>query len=143
MTHFQIIIDTNVVVAALRSKHGASNALLQQLNDPRLTLHVSNALLLEYDEVLHREHVALGLSERQMSDLLDGFCHLAVKHYELFLWRPAARDPDDDFLIDLAVAARATHLITHNLRDLETAGKRFGISVVTPGQFLAILRTDE
>lgn len=50
------------------------------------------------------------------------------------------RDPDDDFLLDLAVTARATHLVTHNVRDLEAA-RRFGINVVTPGQFLDILRT--
>lgn len=63
-----------------------------------------------------------------------------MKHYVSFLWRPAMRDPDDDFLLDLAVTARATHLVTHNVRDLEAA-RRFGINVVTPGQFLDILRT--
>lgn len=140
MPRFDIIIDTNVLIAALRSKQGASNELLQRLNDPRITLHVSNTLLFEYDEVLRREQTACGLAEGQISDLLDGFCRLGVKHYVSFLWRPSARDPDDDFLVDLAVAARATHLITYNVRDL-TAALRFGINVVTPAEFLGILRT--
>ena len=140
MQRFDIIIDTNVVLAAQRSKRGASNELLQLLCDPRITLHVSNTLLLEYDEVLHREQATHSLADSQIDDLLDGFCRLGVKHYVSFLWRPSAHDPDDDFLVDLAVVARATHLVTHNLRDL-AAARRFGINVVTPGEFLGILRT--
>ena len=140
MQHFDVIVDTNVVVAAQRSRRGASNELLQRLNDPRITLHVSNTLLFEFDEVLHREQSVLGLTEQQITHLLDGFCRVGVKHHVSFLWRSAARDPDDDFLLDLAVAARATHIVTHNVRDL-AAARHFGINVVTPAQFLDILRT--
>lgn len=138
MPQFGIILDTNVVVGAQRSRRGASNELLRRLNDPRITLHVSNTLLFEYEEVLRRQQADIGLSEQQIVDLLDGLCQQSVKHYVAFLWRPASRDPDDDFLLDLAVAARATHVVTHNIADLE-ALRRFGINVVTPGQFLAIL----
>ncbi len=125
MQHFDIIVDTNVMIAAQRSRHGASNELLQRLSDPQITLHVSNTLLFEYDEIFHREQASIGLTEHQIADLLDGFCRLGVKHYVSFLWRPAARDPDDDFLLDLAVTARATHIVTHNVRDLEVA-RQFG-----------------
>src|SRR5688572_11182596 len=135
MPRFDIVVDTNIVIAARRSRRGASNELLQRLHDPRITLHVSNTLLFEYDEILHREQASIGLTEQQITDLLDGFCRLGAKHYVSFLWRPVTRDPDDDFLLDLAVTARATHIVTHNVRDLEPA-RRFGINVVTPGQFL-------
>lgn len=50
--------------------------MLQRLHDPRVTLHVSNTLLFEYDEVLHREQAAIGLTEQQIADLLDGFAGL-------------------------------------------------------------------
>jgi putative PIN family toxin of toxin-antitoxin system len=140
MHRFDIVVDTNVVIAAQRSRRGASNELLQRLHDPRITLPVSNTLLFECDEILHREQAGIGLTEQQIADLLDGFCRIGVKHYLSFLWRPATRDPDDDFLLDLAVTARATHVVTHNVRDLEAA-RPFGINVVTPGQFLDILRT--
>jgi putative PIN family toxin of toxin-antitoxin system len=140
MQRFDIVVDTNVVIAAQRSRRGASNELLRRLNDPRIALHVSNTLLFEYDEILHREQAVIGLTDQQISDLLDGFCSFGVKHYISFLWRPVLRDPDDDFLLDLAATARATHIVTHNVRDLAAAGQ-FGINVVTPAQFLGILRT--
>ena len=140
MQKFDVIIDTNVVVAAFRSRRGASNELLQRLNDPSVTLHVSNALLFEYEEVLRRDQAALGLTTQQIDDLLDGFCELAEKHYVSFFWRAVPGDPEDDFLVDLAVAARVTHLITHNLAHLQSA-RAFGINVVTPAQFLTILRS--
>jgi len=139
LKHFDIIFDTNVLVAGLRSKRGASNELMQRLNDPCLTVHVSNTLLFEYEEVLRRNQAVLGMSGADIGALLDGFCRLGVKHFTPFLWRPAVRDPDDDFLVDLAVAARATHLITHNLADFRTS-QRWGINVLAPADFLAILR---
>jgi len=107
--------------------------------NPPVTLHVSNALLFEYEEVLHREQAILGLTNQQIDDLLNGFCGLGEKHYVSFFWRAVPSDPDDDFMVDLAVAARVTHLITHNLAHLQSA-RAFGINVVTPGHFLDILR---
>lgn len=71
MHQFDIIVDTNVVIAAQRSRRGASNELLQRLSDPRVTLHVSNTLLFEYDEILRREQASIGLTEQQIADLWD------------------------------------------------------------------------
>ena len=139
MKPFQIVLDTNVLISGLRSKRGAANALLQRLNDPRLKLHVSNALLLEYEELLRREQARLGLADVDVESLLDGFCTIGVQHYVSFVWRPTARDADDDFLVDLAVAAHADFVVTFNVRDLQPIEK-YGIKVVTPQQILEILR---
>lgn len=136
---YRIVLDTNVVIGALRSVRGASNALLNRLDDPRIETHVSNALLFEYEELLRREQAALGLAEADLAALLDGFCAGGVRHFVHFTWRPLSNDPDDDFLADLAIAARVDFVITHNLRDLAPL-QEFGISVVTPGQFLGILK---
>lgn len=136
---YRIVLDTNVVICALRSVRGASNALLNRLDDPRIETHVSNALLFEYEELLRREQATLGLAEADLAALLDGFCAGGVRHFVHFTWRPLANDPDDDFLADLAIAARADFVVTHNLRDLSPL-REFGISVVTPGQFLGILK---
>lgn len=139
MKPFQIVLDTNVLISGLRSKRGASNALLQLLNDPRLKLHVSNALLFEYEQLLRREQTTLGLTDERIEALLDGFCTFGVQHHVSFIWRPTARDTDDDFLVDLAIAAHADFLVTFNVSDLQPV-ESYGIKVVTPKRMLEILR---
>jgi putative PIN family toxin of toxin-antitoxin system len=139
MKQLQIVVDTSVVIAAMRSKKGVSSAFLRLLNDSRVKFHISNALLLEYEEVLRREQAALDLTDQDIDDLLDGFCALGEKHYRLFTWRPVSIDPDDDFVLDLALSARVDYLVAYNLRDLQFV-KQYGIVVVTPWQVLNILR---
>lgn len=135
MKPYQIVLDTNVLLTGLRSRRGASYKLLTMLNDDRCQLNVSTALVFEYEEVLKRERVQLGLSLEDIDALLDGICAIANKRDIFYLWRPVAIDPDDDFLLDLAVESQADFLITYNQRDLQPA-ERFGIKVVSPKQFL-------
>lgn len=132
---YQIVVDTNVLLAGLRSQRGASYKLLTMLNDSRWQVNVSTTLIFEYEEVLKREREQLGLSIKDIDNLLDGICNIANKRSIFYLWRPAARDADDDFLIDLAVESQADFIITFNQRDLQEA-KKFGIKVVKPKQFL-------
>jgi putative PIN family toxin of toxin-antitoxin system len=139
MKPLQLVMDTSVLIAGLRSKRGASQAVLRLLNDPRIKFHVSNALLFEYEEVLRREQAALGLTDEDIENVLDGFCALTEKHYRLFVLRPTSRDPDDDFLVDLAVSAGVDYLVTHNTCDLHPV-ERYGIKVVTPKQVLEKLK---
>ena len=133
---YQVVIDTNVLYAGLRSKRGASYQLLLRLNSPKWQVNLSVAAVLEYEEVLHRYHQTLGLAPSDIRLLLDGWCAIARLHDIFYSWRPQSRDPDDDFLIDLAVRAQADFIISYNQRDLQPAASRFGIAVVTPKQFL-------
>lgn len=135
---YQIVVDTNILIAGLRSKQGASYKLLTLLNDRRWQLNISIALIFEYEEVLNRNMESLGLNQQKIDVLLDGLCAIA-NHREIFyLWRPLASDPDDDFLLELAIEARADFIITYNRRDLEQA-IRFGIQVLTPKAFLELV----
>ena len=52
-----------------------------------------------------------------------------------FLWRPFSKDPKDDMVLELAVAAECEYLVTFNEKDFEGA-ERFGIKVVEPKEFL-------
>jgi len=135
MKPYQIVVDTNVLIAGLRSQRGASYKLLSMLNDERWQLNVSTALILEYEEVLKRERVQLSLSLEDIDDILDGLCAIANKRNIFYLWRPTARDPDDEFLVDLAVRTQADFIITYNKRDLQKA-EEFGITLVTAKEFL-------
>ena len=133
---YQIVMDTNVLVAGLRSRRGASYKLLSMLNDNRWQLNISTTLVFEYEEVLKRERVQLGLSLEDINDLIDGICAISNKRSIFYLWRPVASDPDDDFLVDLAVEAQAD-FITYNQRDLQPV-ERFGIAAMSPKQFLQL-----
>jgi len=71
------------------------------------------------------------LNIEDVNDLLDGICAIANQRNIFYLWRPITSDPDDDFLIDLAIELQANFIITYNLRDLRSA-EGFGIKVITP-----------
>ncbi len=135
-----MVIDTNVLIAALRSRRGASYELLRQVGDPRWRLHCSTALLLEYEEVARRQTAELWAEPERVEEVLDYLAANAEEHAISFRWRPLLADPDDDFLMELAMNAGARYIVTHNVKDFAGV-ERFGIEVVTPAQMLQKLRT--
>jgi putative PIN family toxin of toxin-antitoxin system len=133
-----IVIDTNVVIAALRSKKGASFKLLSLVGTKRFITHDSVALVLEYEDVIQRYRVELGLSQDDVSDLVDSLCALAKHHKIYFLWRPSLHDANDELILELAVSAQCDYIVTYNLSDFKGVEK-FGVKAVTPGAFLRII----
>ena len=101
----QIILDTNILVAAFRSKRGAANLLLDKLDDSRWQVNVSTALLLEYEDVLKRPEMKDFISKSDVDVFLDGLCTIAEFNDIFYLWRLLAKDPNDAFILELAVAS--------------------------------------
>ena len=132
------MLDTDVLVAALRSPRGASRALLQRLRAGRLVAVVSVALMLEYEAVLTRveQLAAIGLSRREMEALLDGLAALVEPVTPHFLWRPQLRDVDDEMVLAAAVAGGCDAIVTFNTRDFLPAATRFGLGVLVPADAL-------
>ncbi len=128
----RIVLDTNVLLSALRSSLGASFRLLSMLGRARFTLQISAPLVAEYEAVLKRGQ--LSLSESQIDDVIDFICAHSEHHQIFYLWRPVLKDPDDDFLLELAVKAQA-RIVTWNLGDFKKASA-FGIDVISPKQLL-------
>jgi putative PIN family toxin of toxin-antitoxin system len=131
----RIVIDTNVFIAALRSRRGASYRLLEMAGDARWEVNMSVALALEYEAIGKREANRLGISASAIDDIVDVLCKTSRHHAVHFRLRPELSDPDDEFVLELAFVARCDFIVTHNVRHLRVA-KRFGIGVVTPGEFL-------
>ena len=134
----RVVLDTSLLVAAARSKGGASHALLSRMPDIRFQPVVSVPLFLEYRAVLLRPENLLQRSPAQAEGFLDFL--LSASHLQeiFFHWRPALPDPDDDLILELAVAAGCRYVVTHNLRDFRGTEK-WGITAVTPGDFLKVI----
>lgn len=130
----KVVLDTNVIVAAMRSPTGASAALLMAARRGEINIVANVALALEYEATCSRaEHVlASGLSAHQVSIFLDAVVAMAEPVETHFLWRPLLRDPADEFVLEAAANGRAAAIITFNQRDFGTVPLQFGVEVLSP-----------
>ena len=111
----RIVLDTNVVVSAMRSRKGASYRLLRELGgDSLFRISVSVPLAMEYEMALKR---VPGLSQADAEKLVDFLCEVGEKREIYFLWRPLLRDPKDEMVLEVAVEAEVDCIVTHNVRD--------------------------
>jgi putative PIN family toxin of toxin-antitoxin system len=131
----RVVVDTNVVVAGLRSRRGVAFRLLSEIGKGRFDIALSVPLVLEYEDVLLRPQAGK-LGQADVDAILDYFCRVAHLQQIFFLWRPFLTDPKDDMLLELAVAARCQSIVTYNVRDF-AGTEMFGISVLEPGPFLS------
>jgi putative PIN family toxin of toxin-antitoxin system len=137
------VFDTNVVVAGLRSRRGASHELLRLVATGSIRLHISVALALEYEEVLKRPGLLPGIGEAEIDGFLDdlfGLATLERSMLKLPSLRDSVPDPDDESVLELAAASNAV-VVTHNVRHFAGAD-RLGVIVLTPDRFLKLLRGD-
>jgi len=134
----RVVLDTTVLVAAARSRNGASHALLSLLPDSRLEPVVSVPVFIEYPAALLRPENLCGRTPLQAEAFLDSL--LAMSHIQeiFFNWRPALPDPNDDMILELAVAANCLYIVTHNLRDFR-GSVTWGIAAISPGDFLRLI----
>src|SRR5271163_4620682 len=137
----RVVLDTSVLVAGLRSQTGASWAVLEAARQGQFRVAASQALFLEYEQVLRRaEH---GLPEPVVNKLLENLAELVHPVEIYFRWRPQLPDADDEMIFEAAVNAQANAIVTHNRRDFESAARRFGIHVWSPASLLWALRKEE
>ena len=135
---YQVVIDTNVLVAAMLSNRGASHRLLRLVGDRRWRINLSVPLVLEYEQTLRRVCTGGDLTGSDIDSVIHFLCAYANLRPIFFLWRPFLPDPKDDFILELAVESRADFLVTFNTRDFVGAD-RFGVRVISPREFLAII----
>ena len=137
----RIVIDTSVLVSAARSRQGASFALVSSLPNLRFEFALSVALYTEWQAVLTRpEHLPPGLRVEDVLAYLRYLTSIAHLQDVYYLWRPFLRDPDDDMVLECAVASSSQYLVTHNIRDFQRIDE-LGIAPITPAAFLDLLRS--
>jgi putative PIN family toxin of toxin-antitoxin system len=139
----RFVLDTDVVVAAMRSPTGASAAIVRAARRKKVTLLLSVALAMEYEAVCRRpEHrMEAGLSSRQVEIFLDAVIALSEPVHTHFLWRPQLRDPNDEMVLEAAVNGQADAVVTFNLRDYGTAASQFGVEVLLPREAITRIRS--
>jgi putative PIN family toxin of toxin-antitoxin system len=131
----RIIIDTNVLISALRSRNGASFKVVSMIGTEKFELCISVPLIFEYESVAKRDSRAFGLRYSDIDDILDYICSVAEHRKIHFLWRPVLRDPHDDMVLELAVESEADYVVTHNIKDY-VGIRAFGIIALSPKEFL-------
>ena len=133
------VLDTSVLVAGLRSNRGASFQILRAIRAGDICVAVSVALVLEYESVVLRPGLIPRFAADELGRIVDGLCQLADHQQVYFAWRPFLSDPDDDLILELAVAASATFVITHNISDFRGSDS-MRVRAITPATTLDIIR---
>lgn len=138
----RLVLDTDVIVAAIRSPTGASAALLRAARSGKVKLLASVPLFIEYEAVcLRDEHrKAAGLTAPKIQQFLDALASLVEPVTPYYVWRPQLRDPDDEMVLEAAVSGSANVLVTFNVKDYGQAPERFGLEALTPAMTLRKLK---
>ena len=135
MRVINIVIDTNVLISALKSKRGAAYKLLNSLVDDAFKPNISVPLFVEYESVAKRSGMVAGLTEQEIDAILDYILSKSNIREIFYLWRPCLKDPKDDLVLEVAVESQSKYIVTFNKRDFVGAEK-FGINVLTPQAFM-------
>ncbi len=132
----KIVVDTNVLVAAMRSDLGASFKLVSLVGETRkFKICVSVPLVFEYEDVLNRVDVVPQATSLEIHRFLSYICSVAIPCDIFYLWRPHLQDPKDEMVLELAVAGGCDTIVTYNRRDF-AGTEKFGILILNPKQFL-------
>jgi len=128
----RVVIDTNVIVSGLKSTKGAAFRVLQGVRNGVIRPIVSQALFLEYEDVLTRPGMLPAhMTAPAVAAFFDAFLLVSDTQEIFFRWRPWLPDPKDECVLEAAVAAGCVPIATSNLRDFRPASK-LGVRVMTP-----------
>jgi predicted nucleic acid-binding protein len=134
----RFLLDTDVVVTAMRSPLGASAELLRRIDSGNAIMLLSVALALEYEAkcMLAEHRLAAGLTESEAAVFVDGLIAMALPVQAHFRWRPQLNDPGDELVLEAAVNGYASAIVTFNEKHLGRARHSFGIDVIRPAEAL-------
>ncbi|MGH9380392.1 MAG: putative toxin-antitoxin system toxin component, PIN family [Thermoanaerobaculia bacterium] len=131
----RVVVDTNVLIAALRSLRGRSNRLLSLVGARRFETVITVPLVLEYEDAALRQLSSLSYTADEVREIIDFICSAAEPTEIYYLWRPLLADPGDELVLEAAVAGRCDTIVTFNQRHFRGV-EQFGLELRTPGAFL-------
>ncbi len=134
-----IVVDTSVMISALIGSKGPGREVIRKCLKGECQPLISNALFQECEDVSQRERIRkkCPLNDSEIKELLHAFYSVCSWVPIYYLWRPNIVDEADNFLIELALAGNATHIITNNISDLKNSELNFPeLTILTPEQML-------
>ncbi|MDJ0816848.1 MAG: putative toxin-antitoxin system toxin component, PIN family [Desulfobacterales bacterium] len=131
----KVVIDTNVFVASLRSRRGASFKLVSLLPSDKFSIAISVPLVFEYEDAIKRLE-STDITKQDIGAFVDFLCKIGLHQEIFFLWRPFLPDPTDDHVLEVAVAAGCDAIVTYNKRDFKGIEK-FGLRILDPRELLS------
>ena len=131
----RVVLDTCILYSALRSSTGASFHIINSLPALKFRPVVSTPLFFEYEDVLSRPEQFPNLTSRDIDHFLDFVASVAERQKITFLWRPYLPDPNDDLVLEVAVAGQVDAIVTYNRKDF-VGSDRFGIRILSPQEFI-------
>lgn len=136
----RIVLDTSVLVAAARSRNGASFKIVSMLPTPEIEIALTVAVYTEWQAVMTRpENLPPGATPDDALAFLRYLASIAHLQDVHFLWRPFSRDPDDDMIVECAVASGCEYILTHNVKDFRRV-EELKVQAITPAELLNLLR---
>lgn len=138
MKRYRVILDTNVVLAAMRSRTGASHRLLATIGHARWQSIVTPALMYEYEDVARRPGIVPGLSSQDVTNILDMIYRESHRQVVWLSWRPLSSDPGDDAILEAAIAGNCDYVVSFNERHLRVI-QEFGIEILKPVDLLRLI----
>jgi predicted nucleic acid-binding protein len=126
----RVVLDADVLVAAFRSRRGASAAWLRAALRREVDMLASVPLMLHHESVVSRPEHRTGsrLSVVELGAVLDAIAAIVTPVTISYLWRPILRDPDDELVLN----GQTDLLLTFNERDFAGA-ERFTPRISRPG----------
>ena len=127
------VVDTNVLISGLLGSR-TNRRIIEAFRDEEFLLVTSPLLIEEFLRVSSRPRLSVYFSARERQAIawfLQTQTHLATPKRRFHI----CRDPKDNLLLEVAVAARASILVTGD-QDLLVLHPFRRISILTPAQFL-------
>ncbi len=137
LSPMRLVLDTNVIVAAFRSRNGASNLLLRLVDRGTVTPLCSTALFLEYEAVLSREETrkVTGHSLEDVAAVMSALAAVSEGVDISFRTRPMLPDVADEMVLEAALNGQAEAIVTHNVKDFRPA-LALDVTIATPREIV-------
>jgi putative PIN family toxin of toxin-antitoxin system len=137
------VLDTSVLIAALRSGSGAAAECVRLALLRELTILMDYKLACEYRDVaLRAEHLqASGKTQEETELLLDMLEAVAEPVLVVVRHHPLSQDANDDMVLDVAINSRADAIVTANTRHFREPAKGFRLDVLTTAELLQKFRS--
>jgi putative PIN family toxin of toxin-antitoxin system len=138
----RVVLDTSVVITAIRSSTGAAAEVLRLALLSELTILMDYKLASEYRAVSLRQHhvAASGKTPGELTLLLDALEAIAEPVLVLMRHHPLSQDANDDMVLDVAINSSADAVVTGNTRHFREPASRFHLNLFTPAELLQELR---